>query len=1262
MTDAKAIETKLTPSETLQNCELLAEVICRAVEATAKAPPTISAPDRPLPLYRDMAARHRAGAVGVLLGAAHSPLLRAMGKNLNILAGDSPLATATFANAETATRAASNELAVAREALIATTREHVAGVNPRRLVLDGTNLLQLGDIEGAKLKLAALSGAEPQFRMTLRMRILDAEGFIADSERLAIQIRRTHPDMLPQYAGVAADYRRVGAVELSPPDEGNMKPSALNAYLRYLILNDKPQEAAAYALRHVELIPQQLALTARAATVVLANMGHTSELWGLVRATAEKLPIAAKAVFMAVTAEVTPKRLAQLLEEAAPVAEDTACTTWQQLISRAYLLAEPVPTDTLAAQTALNALLALCGEPGGESRADLTSYATEADYVIADERNDPSIFNSRAMANAPADHPLASARQILTPKAIAFLGETRKAGRSLILLSAHGVQLGRGNYLPAAAAALAGFPVKTMIAFDGLEFDERFKGYIEKLTVHGGQIEIMNRGDHDVAAETMALLTHLNEGGAAHIAPDGIYTIGQKIAAPWLLRPMPMSIYATQLAVARNSATAFVYVTPQSNGQIVFDLEPLEMPPNMGTMPVRAAWLTQRLARTVRRVLAQSGTPVSMSALVEGGGRPAERPMLPLAEWGSTAGVQNTLCGWLAAAATDPDAIALKGPHEEVTFRSMRSHALSMAAMLLHFQSEKPAHTSPKRRFLQQHRVLAILPNGAAALATGLGAMAAGSLHCLCSDDLAPDVLAARIHAFKPDLILAGAAAWTNVLSANARLNRYSVLHLDDAGDTAAIKDLTDSFKPAEALPPITVGQPALAVFTSGSDGAPKCVVSANTLYSRFAGLDKLLLLQPGDRVVYLTRWDAIGLADLLSCLRSGAAVIAPEDGIARTPDAFVTWLKDMGASVLSMPASLWAGLAETPSWRMSPPPIRSGFFWGERIEQSAISLVAETLPGAGLFAAYGSSEAPYIGFGPLDPTAEPQPFSFGGAPVPGTELTLTSASSDEDADADDAADENLPNTVMNVTGPDVMIGYFDDLAAENAAIPETLKRSVRHSDRVRIAKNGQIQVFGRADSIIKIGGQRLSLMEVQAAAETVPDVRRAIAFAMKDGPRDRIAIALESKTDNPEAVKQAASSAIVEKLFPSARPARAAIMSAFPANAAGKLDRAAIRAEIDTAREIDVLTTSTEPKPPVQVENSRKFIDALEHWAVYNWMSPQGRFNPDAPPPELDSIDIMDLILLAEEVTGKTQTGAALSLDGSKSWRALADALAPGG
>lgn len=1262
MADAQAVTQDQSDSSMIQHCVQITNAILRAMNAAISAPLKLNMPDRPLPLYRDMAARHRAGAVGVLLGAAKTPALRQMGASLQQIAAGSPLANVAFADAGPVAHAALAEIHSSRQVLIDDIRIHSERVNPRRLVLDATNLLQLGDIDGAKAKLAALAGAEQKFRQFVEMRILDAEGFIAEAERLAVQIRRTSPDMLPPHTGFATEYRRVGRLSLSPPGADELTPASMNAYLRYLILNGKQAGAAEFVAQHLELIGKSAPLTNRAAAVVLANVGHDSDTWRIIRAKAEELPLAARVNFMNVTADMTPERLTALLSEAATVTEDFNCTTWVALVSRSYALAEPVPSGTPEADATTRALVALQSLDDGGIRRPLAIYAKTIGYSPADETADLDIFRARALANAPADLAPNLARQVLTPRAAEFLSRARQSGRGLVLLSVHGVQFGRGNYLPAAAAALTGFHVKSVAAFNGLEPEQRSNDYIRSLDHSGATIEVANQKDGRVAEDTVALMEHLDAGGAVDVALDVTYTVGQKVAAPWLLRPMPFSIYTAQLAISRDAMVAFASVAPGADGQLIIDLKDVPLPPAGAALPVRAAWLTQRLARTIRGVLADSGVPVSLNTFIEGGGRPAGRKLSPLAEWGTVPFVQTSLCGWLAHLPSVPDAAAFVSAQGETSFQTLRQRALSAAAMLLHFQGEKPAHSGPVRRFMQQHRVLTILPNGEAVLAISLGALATGSLLAVSSDDLAPAVLAARVRAFKPDLIISSAGTWSTVLAANASLNAYSVLLMDDAGDGVGVEDLTQSFPPAKALPEMTPGQPAFVVFTSGSDGEQKSVVAANTLLSNGSGLDQLAPLKLGDRIAYLTRWDAIGLPDILACLRGAATVLMSPVELVREPEGFVAWLKQEAATTLSMPASLWASLISSTGWRAGPPKLGAAVLWGERIEMATVRQLAATLPNTSIFTTFGASEASYIGFGPLDPDlnidAGHASFSPGGRTVPGVQISFAPPEPNADPYNDD-----ILHPLLEITSADTMIGYFANLAAENAVILPSDTRSVRLADHVKVSDRDEIEVFGRADSLIKIGGRRVSLLEIEAAAEAVSGVRRAVAFTMHDGARNRIAIALESSTQDPASLQQLVGDAIVAAIFPGARPARTAILTAFPAGQSGKVDRAQIRAAIDRVGD-GLASAAQTPVAQINVppaSATRPFLDILRDWAIYNGMATASRFNADGRPPEFDSIDIMDLLLLGEEATGKSCSANVFGGNGPATWRALARALAPG-
>ena len=1237
---------------------LLAAILAAFGEARA-APPKRAPAAQPLPRFRDLLARHRAGAVATLLAGAGVAAQTDLARSLAAIAGASPLASAVWPDCAAPAAAARAEIDAGRAELILGFKQSKAGAPARRLFNDAVFLLQFGEIDAAKAKLAAIGDADPMLRQLLEMRILQAEGYIGDADALGVDLIRRYPDTAPADAGLAPAYRRVGRPILHEPAAHALTPASAATHMRSLLFHDLIEEGVAFAARHIDLVKSNFGVALRSAMLLSALHGHASAIGQRIRAEAATLPIPSRISVSMMTGNLDRAALADLLREGAAEPEAFAGATWLPLIDRVFRDAMLPPIHTDEDRAALAALLAIGDGRLAKGGEPLTAAVAAAGYVCPDEANDLRYIQARAAANSDGIATRDAVDSLLTDRARTALAAAKASGAGLVLLATHGVRLGRGNYLPAAAAAYAGFRVKTAIGFYGLEFQERFQSYLDPFIAGGARIEIVSTKGVGALGLTQIMLAHLGDSGAVDVAPDGLYTAGLKVAAPWLLRPFPITVYPAQLALAKGALAAVAAVVPQPDGRLLVDLVPLAPPPPaQGSLQTRAAWLTQRFARAVRAFDRATQAPVTLAALNEAGGMPRPRALLPLADWHRERADAMSLFAWIAGPPVPPATLAYAGPNGVTTRADLQHGALKAAAMLLHFQDDKPAHGAPDRRFLDQHRVMAILPKGETLLALALGALASGSLFSVAADDLSHDVMAARIRAFQPDLIVAGASAWSGVLAQDAAFNTVAALIVDDAGDAAALADLTESFDPATALPAIQATDPGLVVFTSGSDGAQKGVTLANAVHGGGSGLDALLNLTGGDRVAYLTRWDAVGLTDILACIRGGAGVVLPDALALSTPARLIDWMNDTSTTVLSMPASIWRPISASAAWRDgAPAALRAGVLWGERIDWRVIGALRETAPDMDAFATFGASEATYIGFGRLSGSGDRARYgddgaSPGGDPVPGTTVRII--------DGDAAADSDEIGQI-EVTGPDVMLGYFDVLAAENASPDHAPIRAILLADHARVTGAGTLEIVGRADAIVKIAGRRLSLLEAQHAAEGVPGVGQAVAFARPGAQgTDRLLLALESRAPDTKALEAAVAEAVVARTFPGARPERMVVLPQFPFAASGKLDRAAIlRALEGETQPPPSAAPDLPPGPAGHRLDETTILKALAEWAQTRGKVPGGSFDPNATAPTLDSIDSMDLMLLIEETTGQRLDAAPFDEHGPATWRALAAALA---
>ncbi len=111
--------------------------------------------------------------------------------------------------------------------------------------------------------------------------------------------------------------------------------------------------------------------------------------------------------------------------------------------------------------------------------------------------------------------------------------------------------------------------------------------------------------------------------------------------------------------------------------------------------------------------------------------------------------------------------------------------------------------------------------------------------------------------------------------------------------------------------------------------------------------------------------------------------------------------------------------------------------------------------------------------------------------------------------------------------------------------------------DLVEQQGEAAFSLHGRADSVTKVGGERVDLDEVRAAVYQQPGVKECVVLALEDGRGrgSRIAALVRGEALEPDLLR----SALAETLEPSARPKRILVVNEIPVAANGKYDRAAV-------------------------------------------------------------------------------------------------------
>lgn len=345
------------------------------------------------------------------------------------------------------------------------------------------------------------------------------------------------------------------------------------------------------------------------------------------------------------------------------------------------------------------------------------------------------------------------------------------------------------------------------------------------------------------------------------------------------------------------------------------------------------------------------------------------------------------------------------------------------------------------------------------------------------------------------------------------------------------------------------------AVLTSGSTGTPKAVaVTGPALAHRLRWYAGRTVCGPGDRHSLLVgpSFDP-HLMELWTALTSGAALTVPPDAVRWDPDILTDWWRSAGVTVSILPTPLAELVMERP-WPRDLP-LRHLQIGGDRLRRR---------PGVDVTAqvdnAYGPAEAAVLVTTHELTGAAEDGLPPIGSPVAGVALCVT--------DGEGRVVPRGEEGELRVGGAGLALGYLDEelTARRFVAPPPELSgtdRVYRTGDRVRMREDGVLEFLGRLDEQLKIRGVRIEPAEIEAAFERDPRILRA-AVAVKSAERGgSLLIAFVRPAPGQEAPGEAELLESVREWLPEqAVPSTVRYVDAFPLDANGKVDRAALLAE----------------------------------------------------------------------------------------------------
>ncbi len=368
--------------------------------------------------------------------------------------------------------------------------------------------------------------------------------------------------------------------------------------------------------------------------------------------------------------------------------------------------------------------------------------------------------------------------------------------------------------------------------------------------------------------------------------------------------------------------------------------------------------------------------------------------------------------------------------------------------------------------------------------------------------------------------------------------------------DAIAARGGNEVLKPSNALPDTL----AAILYTSGSTGRPKGVMLSHAnLWLGAVSVAHFLRLTADDRTLaVLPLGFDYGQNQLFSTWKAGGCVV-PFDYL--VPRDVVKAVARHAITTLAAVPPLWLQLVET-DWAGAGASIRRVTNSGGALTPALIDRMRATFPNAEIFPMYGLTEAfrsTYL----LPELVATHPTSMGRA-IPFAEIMVIGT----DGQASDKGE-------LVHAGPLVAQGYWRDAdrtAARFRPAPPGSAHgglAVWSGDTVRRGADGLFYFVGREDEMIKSSGHRISPLEIEEVAIASGAVVEAVAHAIPD-QRTGQAIRLVVRGDGPHDGADADLRAHLRAELPGfMQPRVIDWRNELPRNANGKIDRAALRAEV---------------------------------------------------------------------------------------------------
>jgi fatty-acyl-CoA synthase len=344
----------------------------------------------------------------------------------------------------------------------------------------------------------------------------------------------------------------------------------------------------------------------------------------------------------------------------------------------------------------------------------------------------------------------------------------------------------------------------------------------------------------------------------------------------------------------------------------------------------------------------------------------------------------------------------------------------------------------------------------------------------------------------------------------------------------------------------------AFLMYTSGTTGFPKGVMHAHRLLRNVTDRAFRLAITEHDVILmYLPLFHLFGFSEgMLTSMVTGARQVLTETFDA---DESLALLERERATVLHGFDTHYKEMAEAHARRpRDVSSVRTGILAAGMASSTSVARTARALFGP-LVSGYGMSEfGAGAAIGALDSTEE-QSCEASGYPAAGYEIRVVDPATGRDQPP------GTPGEIL-VRGYALMRGYYNNPEASAAVIDA--EGWMHSGDMGFFRPDGHLRFIGRYKDMLKIGGENVDPMEVEAFLMTHPGIALAAVVGYPDARLSEVGVAFILRAPGHDLGEEDVLAHCRGRIASFKAPRRVVFVDDFPMTSSGKIQKVKLREE----------------------------------------------------------------------------------------------------